>query len=72
MSIIPTGRNFYTTATGEMRAQYLNNNNNDNNNKACVKISRNKSRRQGNHIVEPANTNWQNYTQQQIRLYNPW
>ena len=29
----------------------------------CAKISRNKSRRQGNHIVESTSTNWQNYSQ---------
>ena len=38
----------------------------------CAKISRNKSRRQGNHIVESTSTNWQNYPQQQTRQYNPW
>ena len=40
--------------------------------RTCAKISRNNSRRQGNHIVEPTNTNWQNYPQQQTRHYNPW
>ena len=30
----------------------------------CAKISRNKSRRQGNHIVESTSTNWQNYSKQ--------
>ena len=44
-----------------------NNNNNNNNKRTCAKISRNKSRRQGNHIVEPTNTNLQNYPQQQTR-----
>jgi len=38
----------------------------------CAKISRNKSRRQGKHIVEPTNTNQHNYPKQQTRHYNPW
>ena len=52
------------------------NNNNNNNNKTlvwtCSKISRNRSRRQGNHIVESTSTNWQNDSQQQTRHYNLW
>jgi len=34
------------------------------------KINRNKSRKQGNHIVESISTNSQNDSQQQIRHYN--
>ena len=37
----------------------------------CAKISRNKSRRQGNHIVESTSTHWQNYPQQQTGHYIP-
>ena len=37
----------------------------------CSKISRNKSRRQGNHTLEPTSTNLQKYPQQQTRQ-NPW
>ena len=46
--------------------------NNNNNNKQFSNISRNKWRRQGNHIVEPTSANWQNYPQQQTRRYNSW
>ena len=38
----------------------------------CSNISRNKSSRQGNHIVESTSTNWKNYPQQQTRHYSPW
>ena len=61
----------------ELKPNFSNNNNNNNNNNnktlvwTCAKISRNKSRRQGNHIVESTSTNWQNYPQQQTRHYNP-
>ena len=38
---------------------------------ACTKISRNKSRRQGNHTVESTSANRQNHPQQQTRHHNP-